>query len=132
MPEVTYLLESGGNKAYFGGDTMLAPEVRTIAQAGPVDVAFLPINGLNVGGKPAVMSSEEAAVMAGMLRAAVAIPIHYRFTGGPKTEGTVLTYNGTTDRFVPQRGRGCAYDKGGRTRTWPSPRHPSRALEQMR
>ena len=100
VPEITYLLESGGNKAYFGADTMLAPEVRTIAQVGPVDVAFLPTNGLNVGGKPAVMSSEEAAVMAGLLRTAVAIPIHYRFKGGPKTEGTMLTYNGTPDRFV--------------------------------
>lgn len=100
VPEITYMLKSGGNTAYFGGDTMLAPEVREIAQIGPVDVAFLPTNGLNVGGEPAVMSSEEAAVMAGMLRAAVAIPIHYRIKGGPETEGTMLTYNGSPELFV--------------------------------
>lgn len=101
VPEITFLLTSGGNSVYFGADTMLSPPVRTIPdQIGPVDLALLAVNGLNVGGCPAVMSAEEAAVFAGMLRAAVTVPIHYRFKGGPKTEGTMLTYNGDPDRFV--------------------------------
>ncbi len=68
VPEITYVLRSGGNTAYFGADTMLPPEVRSISRLGPIDVAFLPINGLNVGGKPAVMSAEEAAVSPGYCR----------------------------------------------------------------
>ena len=116
MPEITNLLESGGNKAYFGGDPRLAPEIRTIAQVGLVDVAFLPTNGLNVGIKPVVMSSEEAAVMAGILRAtAVAIPIHYRFKGEPKTEGGCSPQR--NDRAVrSQRANGRSHDEGNRFR----------------
>ena len=48
----------GATRLYFRADPMLAAEVRTIARVGPMDVAFLPTNGLNVGGKPAVMSSD--------------------------------------------------------------------------
>lgn len=117
MPEITNLLEFGGNKAYFGGDPMLAPEIGTIAQVGPVDVAFLPTNGLNVGSKPVVMSSEEAAVVAGILRAAaVAIPIHYRFKGGPKMEGGCSLQR--NDRAVrAQRPNGRSHDEGNRFRS---------------
>ncbi|HEY0780283.1 MAG TPA: MBL fold metallo-hydrolase [Gemmatirosa sp.] len=100
VPEITFLLAAGGNTVYFGGDTLLTPDVRAIAVRGPVDVALLPVNGLLVGGEPAVSSAEEAAVFAGMLQAAVAIPTHYRFFGGPKTEAHLLTYNGTPFRFL--------------------------------
>ncbi len=100
VPEITFLLAAGGNTVYFGGDTLLTPDVRGIAARGPVDVALLAVNGLLVGGEPAVSSSEEAAVFAGMLEASVAIPTHYRFVGGANTEEKILTYNGTPFRFL--------------------------------
>lgn len=100
VPEITFLLTNGDTSVYFGGDTMLTPEVRDIASRGPVDIALLPVNGLRVGGDPVVASAEESAQFAGMLQAKVAIPIHYRFIGGPQYEEYVLTYNGTAHRFL--------------------------------
>lgn len=100
VPEITFLLTTGGTSVYFGGDTMLTPEVRGIASRGPVDVALLPVNGLRVGGDPVCATAEESAQFAGMLEAKVAIPIHYRYIGGPKFEEHLLTYNGTPHRFL--------------------------------
>jgi L-ascorbate metabolism protein UlaG (beta-lactamase superfamily) len=100
VQEITYLFTTGSTTVYFGADTLLTPEVRDIARQGPFDIALLPVNGLCVGGEPAVSSAEEAAVFAGMLQAAVAIPIHYRFHGGPETDDHLLTYNGTPSRFL--------------------------------
>jgi L-ascorbate metabolism protein UlaG (beta-lactamase superfamily) len=54
--EITYLLTDGSTTVYFGGDTLLTPEVREIAEHGPFDIALLPVNGLRVGGAPAVSS----------------------------------------------------------------------------
>lgn len=99
VPEITFLLRSGGNSVYFGGDTLLTPEVQAIASYAPVDVALLSVNGLRSMGEPVVMSAEEAAVFAHMLRATVAVPTHYAFRGGPETEG-ILSYNGTAERFI--------------------------------
>lgn len=32
VPEIIFLLRSGGNSVYFGGDTLLTPEVQAIAK----------------------------------------------------------------------------------------------------
>lgn len=100
VSELTYLLTDGTTTVYFGGDTLLTPEVREIADRAPVDIALLPVNGLRVSGEPAVSSAEESAVFAGMLEASVAVPIHYTFHGGPETDEHLLTYNGTPYRFL--------------------------------
>jgi L-ascorbate metabolism protein UlaG (beta-lactamase superfamily) len=100
VAEITFLLSVGSTTVYFAADTLLTPEVRQIADRGPIDVALLPINGLRVGGDPAVSTAEESAVFAGMLRAKVAIPIHYRFYGGPQTDEHLLAYNGNPARFI--------------------------------
>lgn len=113
VQEITYLLTDGSTTVYFGGDTLLTPEVREIAGRGPFDIALLPVNGLRVGGAPAVSSAEESAVFAGMLRASVAIPIHYTFHGGPETDEHLLTYNGTPYRFLHSLSR-LAPDTVGR------------------
>jgi L-ascorbate metabolism protein UlaG (beta-lactamase superfamily) len=51
-------------------------------------------------GVPVVMSAEEAAELAGVLGARVAVPIHYAFTGSAFTDTFVLSRNGTPERFV--------------------------------
>ena len=109
VPEATYLLQSGGNTVYFAADTLLTPAVRAMSGVGKIDVALLPINGLNVAGRPVVMSSEEAATFAGILQATIAVPIHYRFKAGPLHEGSLLTYNGSPERFM----RSLAIDAPG-------------------
>ena len=45
--EVTYVISGGGRSVYFAGDTLLIPELRTLTDRyGPLDVALLPVNGL--------------------------------------------------------------------------------------
>ncbi len=47
VPESTYVLESNGLTVFFGGDTMLIPELTEVGRRFPsIDVALLPVNGL--------------------------------------------------------------------------------------
>jgi L-ascorbate metabolism protein UlaG (beta-lactamase superfamily) len=84
--EVTYVISGGGRSVYFGGDTLLVPELRTLTdRCGPLDVALLPVNGLHIrvaGNKQVVMNAEEAAELTAALRPKLAVPQHYAFTGG--------------------------------------------------
>ncbi|HTX12793.1 MAG TPA: MBL fold metallo-hydrolase [Solirubrobacteraceae bacterium] len=120
MQEITFAFSAGSTTIYFGADTLVTPEVRGIAERGPYDVALLPVNGLRVGGDPAVSTAEEAALFAGMLQARVAIPIHYRFYGGPKTDEHLLAYNGNPYRFLNSLRRlapdtiGCVLEPGAK------------------
>ncbi|MBI4203008.1 MAG: MBL fold metallo-hydrolase [Chloroflexi bacterium] len=69
-----FRFQLGGLTIYHAGDTDAVPE---LAQAGPVDVAMLPIGGVFV------MDEAEAAQAAAMVRAETVIPTHYGFaTGG--------------------------------------------------
>jgi L-ascorbate metabolism protein UlaG (beta-lactamase superfamily) len=101
VPEVTFVIEANGRTVYFGADTLLIPELRELPSRFPrFDLALLSVNGLRVMGVPVVMSAEEAAELAGILKARVAVPIHYAFAGSAFTDTFVLSRNGTTDRFV--------------------------------
>ena len=101
VPEVTFVIEAKGRTVYFGGDTLFIPELRELASRfEKFDLALLAVNGLRVMGVPVVMSAEEAAELAGVMKARVAVPIHYAFTGSPFTDTFVLSRNGTPDRFV--------------------------------
>jgi len=101
VTEVTYVLSVAGNTVYFGGDTRLTPALREIAQRFPsIQVALLSVNGLRAMGTQQVMNAEQAALLVGVLHAAVAIPIHYRFHGSWLTDTFVLSYDGTPERFV--------------------------------
>jgi L-ascorbate metabolism protein UlaG (beta-lactamase superfamily) len=101
VPEVTFVIEAKGRTVYFGADTLLIPELRDLPKRFPsFDLALLPVNGLRVMGVPVVMSAEEAAELAGILKARVAVPIHYAFTGSAFTDTLILARNGTPDRFV--------------------------------
>jgi L-ascorbate metabolism protein UlaG (beta-lactamase superfamily) len=47
VPEITYIIDGEGRTVYFGGDTLLIPELKTIAQRFPsIDLAILAVNGL--------------------------------------------------------------------------------------
>jgi L-ascorbate metabolism protein UlaG (beta-lactamase superfamily) len=101
VPEVTFVIEANGRTVYFGADTLLIPELRELPRRFPrFDLALLSVNGLRVMGVPVVMSAEEAAELAGILKARVAVPIHYAFTGSAFTDTFVLSRNGTPDRFL--------------------------------
>jgi L-ascorbate metabolism protein UlaG (beta-lactamase superfamily) len=101
VPEVTFVIEAKGRTVYFGADTLLIPELRELPNRFPAfDLALLSVNGLRVMGVPVVMSAEEAAELAGILKARVAVPIHYTFTGSAFTDTFILARNGTPDRFV--------------------------------
>jgi L-ascorbate metabolism protein UlaG (beta-lactamase superfamily) len=85
-PQRTYIVEAGGFRILHAGDTMNHGYWWAIAQqAGPIDVAFMPINAPVVNlphlqpPSPfhAVMSPEEAVVAATILGASTVVPIHY-------------------------------------------------------
>src|SRR5215468_1413714 len=84
VPEVSFVVEGAGQRAFFGGDTLRIPALDEVARRYPrIDLALLPVNGLAI--RPAfnrqiVMTAEEAAELAGVLRPLVAVPIHYAYT----------------------------------------------------
>lgn len=85
--EVTFVISGGGRAVYFAGDTMLMPELRTLPDRfSPLDVALLPVNGLQIRpqfNKQVVMNATDAAELTAALRPRLTIPHHYAFTGGP-------------------------------------------------
>ena len=102
--EVTFVISGGGRSAYFAGDTMLIPELRTLTDRyGPLDVALLPVNGLTIrmaGNKQVTMNAEEAAELASVLRPKLALPHHYAFTGGPVGDRLILKMDKNPGHFV--------------------------------
>ena len=87
VPEIMYMLQANGFTVYFGGDTLLIPELSEIPRRfGRVDVALLAINGLQIrflGNRQDVMNAQDAAEFCRIIRPRYAVPIHYTFTGGP-------------------------------------------------
>jgi L-ascorbate metabolism protein UlaG (beta-lactamase superfamily) len=85
-PQSSWVIEAGGVRIFHGGDTLFHGYWWEIAKiAGGLDVAFLPINGARIAipgleatGLPGVMNAEQAAVAARLLKAKVAVPIHYQ------------------------------------------------------
>ena len=100
VPEITFVIQANGSTVYFGGDTKLSPELKELPKRFPsIQLALLAVNGLRVLGEQAVMNPEEAAELAGLLKAEVAVPMHYRFKGSWFTDTFILGYNGTPERF---------------------------------
>ncbi len=101
VPEVTFVIQANGASVYFGGDTRLIPELDELPKRFPsIQLALLSVNGLRVLGEQVVMNAEQAAGFAATLGAEVAVPIHYRFHGSAFTDGLILSYDGTPERFV--------------------------------
>jgi L-ascorbate metabolism protein UlaG (beta-lactamase superfamily) len=98
VPENTSILQSAGLTIYFGGDTLLIPELSEIAQRFPrIDVALLPINGLIIRpilNHKVVMNPGDAAELCSILHPRIAVPIHYAYTAGPVRDRLLLKYHG--------------------------------------
>jgi len=108
VPEVSFVIEGGGQAVFFGGDTLrIAEPDEVAARFGRVDLALLPVNGLAI--RPAftrqvVMTAEQAAGLAGVLRPRVAVSIHDAYTVGPLRDRLLLKCNGTPERFATALG----------------------------
>ena len=74
---VGFVIEADDLTFYFAADTDVIPEMEEI---GPVDYAFLPIGGRFV------MTPEEAADAARLVRPSVAIPVHYGGAAGTEDD----------------------------------------------
>jgi L-ascorbate metabolism protein UlaG (beta-lactamase superfamily) len=103
VPEVTYVLEADGYTVYFGGDTLLIPELSEIAVRFPsIDLALLSVNGLRIRpmfNRKVVMDPQEAAELCRILRPRYAVPIHYAYTGGPIGDRLLVKHTGTAQAF---------------------------------
>jgi len=104
MPENSYVLEKDEITVFFGGDTLLIPEPRDVADRFPrIDLALLPVNGLQIRpmlNKQVAMNAREAAELCRWLQPRVAIPIHYAFSAGPVRDRPLLKYTGTPEEFA--------------------------------
>jgi L-ascorbate metabolism protein UlaG (beta-lactamase superfamily) len=89
--QVSWVVEADSTRIFHGGDTMWHGHWWKIARRlGPVDLAFVPINGalvqfpgLDPSGIPASLTPEQAAAAAKLLGAAVTCPIHYNLFNYP-------------------------------------------------
>lgn len=83
--QVSWIIQEGNSQVFHGGDTLWHNQFWAIAnQYGPMDLAFLPINGVTVNypfigytALPASMTPNEAAVAGRILRARHVVPMHY-------------------------------------------------------
>ena len=109
VPEITFIIEGQGRVVYFGGDTLLIPELTTIAERYPaIDLAILAVNGLRLRpllNRQVVMDAGEAARLCAILKPRYAVPSHYAFTGGPIQDHLLLGYAGTPEEFVTAAAR---------------------------
>ena len=85
-PQVSWAIASNGTTVVHCGDTMFHGWWwRTAMRCGPIDVAFLPVNGVRVDfphrqpptSFPAAMDPEQAAAAARALGARHTVPMHY-------------------------------------------------------
>ena len=92
------MLQANGFTVYFGGDTLLIPELSELPLRFPkIGVALLAINGLQIrplGNRKMVMNAQDAAELCRIIRPRYAVPIHYTYKGGPIMDTLVLKYGG--------------------------------------
>jgi L-ascorbate metabolism protein UlaG (beta-lactamase superfamily) len=91
-PQVNWVVAADGKRIFHGGDTVFHGFWWQIAdRCGPLDAAFLPINGAALNHPtirpasplPAVLTPEQAVVAGMILDARQVIPIHYGIEGQP-------------------------------------------------
>ena len=103
-PRITAIFEHAGRTVFFGADTLNVPELAEVASRFPkVDLALIPINGLRLRpllNRKIVMDAREAGHLAGTLSPAVAVPIHYAFTGGPLADRLLLKHDRRPQPFL--------------------------------
>jgi len=71
---VGFVVEAGGRRVYFAGDTSVFDGMRRL---GPLDVAIVPIWGWGPSLGPGHMDPAEAVEALELLRPAVAVPVHW-------------------------------------------------------
>jgi L-ascorbate metabolism protein UlaG (beta-lactamase superfamily) len=85
-PQVSWVIEAAGRRILHAGDTLFHGSWWLIAgRQGPIDVAFLPVNGpvadlphrQPASPLPVAMDPRQAATAAHLLGARAAVPIHY-------------------------------------------------------
>jgi L-ascorbate metabolism protein UlaG (beta-lactamase superfamily) len=81
-PSLGYVLKGGGLALYHSGDTWLVPGlVSSLKALGPLDIAFLPINGTDwertAGNIIGNMNALDAVKLAGTVPVDLVIPSHY-------------------------------------------------------
>jgi L-ascorbate metabolism protein UlaG (beta-lactamase superfamily) len=75
--EVGYMIERGGTRVYFAGDTALHRDLPAIAERFAPNVALLPVDGTRVRGAPRLVMDPADAVRAlRILRAQLVVPSH--------------------------------------------------------
>jgi L-ascorbate metabolism protein UlaG (beta-lactamase superfamily) len=87
----SWLVEADGVRVFHAGDTLFHGYWWDIVKrAGEADVAFLPINGARIAipgleatGLPGVMTAEQAAAAGRLLKAKLAVPMHYQEFNAP-------------------------------------------------
>jgi len=77
---VGYVVELDGRRIYHAGDTDVIPEMSEVR----CDVALLPVSGTYV------MTADEAVRAAGMLEAAIVVPMHYGDIVGSEADAVRL------------------------------------------
>lgn len=104
VPQNTYLLQAGGKTVYFGGDTLMIPELNEVASRFPrIDLAILPTNGLAIRpllNRKVVMDAQDAADLCAVLKPRVAVPMHYAYTAGPLRDRLLLKMDRNPQSFV--------------------------------
>jgi L-ascorbate metabolism protein UlaG (beta-lactamase superfamily) len=91
--EITFVIGDRDTNVYFAGDTLFIPELAELPDhVGPIDVALLPTNGLEIRPQSemqVVMNARQAAQLAALLKPRLAMPHHYSFTSGPVGDMTI-------------------------------------------
>jgi L-ascorbate metabolism protein UlaG (beta-lactamase superfamily) len=104
VPEITAIFQHADRTVFFGADTLYIPELAEVASRFPrLDLALLPINGLRIRpllNRKIVMDAREAGYLTRTLSPAVAVPIHYAFTGGPLADRLLLKHDRRPEPFL--------------------------------
>jgi L-ascorbate metabolism protein UlaG (beta-lactamase superfamily) len=104
VPEITAILQHAGRTVFFGADTLNIPELADVASRFPkIDLALLPVNGLRIRpllNRKIVMDAREAGHLTRTLSPALAVPIHYAFTGGPLADRLLLKHDRRPEPFL--------------------------------
>jgi L-ascorbate metabolism protein UlaG (beta-lactamase superfamily) len=99
-PTNTYVIQAGGRSIYFASETVLFHGLSRVAERfAPIDVAFLPADGLKLRwGTPLAMDPGSAAEAVLILRPRVVIPVlDHDFSRS--IAGLVVTTTGSVDDF---------------------------------
>jgi L-ascorbate metabolism protein UlaG (beta-lactamase superfamily) len=129
-PQHSWLIEVDGRKLIHAGDTMWHGEWwRRAMTHGPIDVAFLPINGAvadfphrqPASGLAAAMTPEQAVAAAAAMGARQIVPIHYGLFDNPPSYTAIADAEARLLRAARQREIAVVLSPLGEQHPVPSP-----------